>query len=118
MLKPTDPSRAAPGGGDERPVGELVNQLVEDGKGYARAELGLAKAIATQKAGALALPGALFGIALVLVIAGASALAVSVVLALENLVGPLLAGLIAFLIFGAIAGGLAWFAIRKLRSGL
>lgn len=118
MLKPSDPSPAPPGAADERPVGELVHQLVEDGKDYARAELGLAKAIAARKAGLLALPAALLGVALVLVIAGASALAVSLVLALDHLIGPLLAGLAAFLVFGAIAGGLAWFAIRKARSSL
>ena len=47
MLKVPEhvPERGQPGGA-ERPVGELVHQLVEDGKAYARAEIGLAKAIA------------------------------------------------------------------------
>lgn len=117
MLKPSDPSPAPPGAGDGRPVGELVHQLVEDGKDYARAELGLARAIAARKAGALALPAAMLGASLVLAIAAASALAVSLVLALAPLTGPLLAGLAAFLLFGGIAGGLAWFAVRRLRSG-
>src|SRR5687767_14962153 len=105
MLKPADPPPPVDPG-DEKPIGELVHQLVEDGKGYARAELGLAKAIAAQKAGVLALPAALLGVALVLAIAGASALAVSLVLALDDFVGPLLAGLIALLLFCGVAGGL------------
>lgn len=117
MLKPSDPG-GAPGADDERPIGELVHQLVEDGKSYARAEFGLARTIATDKGKALALPAALLGAAFVLVIAGTSALAVALVLALDGLIGPLLAGVAAFLLFGGIAGGLAWFAVRKARSAL
>ena len=117
MLKPSDPIDAS-GTGDERPIGELVHQLVEDGKSYAHAELGLARTIAAEKGKALALPAALFGAAFVLVLAGACALAVSVVLALDDFVGPLLAGVIALLLFAAVAGGLAWVAIGKIRSGL
>ncbi len=99
----------------ERPVGELVHQLVEDGKAYAQAELGLVKAIAAQKAGVLALPVALFVVAFVLVQAGVNALAVGVLLAIEPALGPLLSGLLAFLIFGAIAVGLAWWAMKRIK---
>ena len=53
MLKPADPGPPPP----ERPIGELVHELIEDGKAYARAEIGLAKAIAAAKGKALALPG-------------------------------------------------------------
>ena len=63
MLKPTDPGRHTA----ERPVGELVHELIEEGKAYARAEIGLAKAIAVAKSKALALPAAMFGTALILV---------------------------------------------------
>lgn len=120
MLKPADPpAPTEPAGAeDEKPIGELVHQLIEDGKDYARAELGLAKAIASQKAGVLTLPAALLGGAFVLLVAGASALAVSLVLALADSVGPLGAGLIAFLLFAAIAGGLAWWAIRTAKRDL
>ena len=118
MLKPSDPPTGPAGAGDERPVGELVHQLVEDGKSYAAAELGLVKAIASHKASLAALPAALLGAALVLVIAGASALGVGVAMALASFVGPLLGGLIAFLLFAAVAGGLGWFAITKLRRDL
>ena len=38
MLKPADPGPPPP----ERPIGELVNELIEEGKAYAQAELGLA----------------------------------------------------------------------------
>ena len=118
MLKPSDPGSLPPQGGEERPVGELVHQLVEDAKAYAQSELKLVKAIASKKAGALVLPAALFGIAFVLVQAGVNALAVGVLLGIADALGPLLAGLIAFLIFAAIAGGLAWWAVRKLKEDL
>jgi hypothetical protein len=118
MLKPSDPAMIPAGPGEERPVGELVHQLVEDGKAYAQAELGLVKAIAAQKAGVLALPVALFVVAFVLVQAGVNALAVGVLLAIEPALGPLLSGLLAFLIFGAVAGGLAWWAIKRIKQDL
>jgi hypothetical protein len=113
MLKPAEPPQAP-----ERPIGELVHELVEEGKAYARAEIGLAKIIATAKAKALALPAALFGVALFLVLAALNALALGVVLALARFIGPLGAGVAAMLIFAAIAGGLVWFGIEKARRSL
>ena len=68
MLKPPNEPDTGPGEID-RPVGELVQELIEDGKAYARAELGVVKAIATQKAQAFKLPGILFGFAFLLAIA-------------------------------------------------
>lgn len=115
MLKPSDPASAPGGAEDERPVSELVHRLVEDGKSYALAEIGLARAIAARKAALLALPAAVLGIALLLAIAGTSALAVGIMLAIAPLTGPLAAGLLAFLLFAAIAGGLGWWAIRRAR---
>ncbi|QIK77630.1 phage holin family protein [Sphingomonas piscis] len=117
MLKPIDPAMHPTGPNEERPVGELVHRLVEDGKAYARAEVNLAKAIATAKGKALALPVGLFATAFVLVLAGVTALAVGVVIALAKFVGPLAAGLISLLIFAGIAGLLSYIAITKLRSG-
>ena len=52
MLKPADPGPPPP----NVPIGELVHELIEDGKAYARAEFDLAKAIAAAKGKALALP--------------------------------------------------------------
>ena len=51
MLKPVEPDRSRP----ERPIGELVHELIEDGKAYARAEIDLLKAIAAAKGKALAI---------------------------------------------------------------
>ena len=113
MLKPAEPT-AQP----ERPVGELVQELIEEGKGYARAELGLAKAIAAAKAKALALPLGLLIAALLVALAAINALVLGVVLALAIIIGPLAAGFAGFLIFAAIAGGLAWWGIEQARRVL
>ena len=114
MLKPAEPSPTPP----ERPIGELVHELVEEGKAYARAEADLAKAIATAKAKALALPAGLLVAALFVGMSALNALAVGVVLALALLIGPLLAGIAGLLIFAAIAGGLAWWGIDRARRAL
>lgn len=116
MLKRVDPPLGDPAG--ERPVGELVHQLIEDGKAYARAELALVKAMAGAKARSLALPAALFGAAFLCLLAAVAALALGVVLALAKLVGPLLAGLAGLLIFAAIAVALGWFALRRVKEVL
>lgn len=113
MLKPVDPGPDA-----ERPIGELVHELIEEAKGYARAEIGLARVIAGTKGKALALPAALFAAALFVGMAAVNALAFGVVLALSNFVGPLLAGVAGLLIFAAIAGGLGWYGYLRLRRDL
>ena len=113
MLKPVDP-----GPQPERPIGELVHELIEGGKAYARAELDVGKAIAAAKGKALVLPAALFGVALILSLAAVSALAVGVVIGLAKFIGPLAAGFIGMLIFAALAGGCGWFGYQKLMRDL
>jgi hypothetical protein len=114
MLKPVDPQPQPP----ERPVGELVHELIENGKAYARAEFGLVKAIAAAKGKALALPLALFGAAFIRALAAVTALAVGVVIALETFIGPLAAGFVGMLIFAAIAGLLGWYGYNRLKRDL
>jgi hypothetical protein len=114
MLKPSDPGPPPP----ERPIGELVHELIEEGKAYVCAEIELYKTIASTKAKALVFPLALFAVALILALAAVTALAVGVVIALAKLIGPLLAGLVGLLIFAAIAGGLAWWGAERLRNEL
>ena len=113
MLKPVDP-----GPQEERPIGELVHELIEDGKAYARAEIGLAKAIATAKGKALILPAALFGAAFIFALAAVTALAGGVVLGLAKFIGPFAAGFIGLVIFAAIAGGLGWYGAQRLSRDL
>jgi Putative Actinobacterial Holin-X, holin superfamily III len=112
MLKPADPPPP------ERPVGELVHELIDEGKAYARAEIDLAKAIAAAKGKALVLPAALFGAAFICALAAITALAVGIVMALAAFIGPLAAGFAGMLIFAAIAGGLGWYGYQRLRRDL
>jgi putative superfamily III holin-X len=102
----------------ERPIGELVQELVEEGKAYAKAEIGVAKAIAAAKARALAIPSALFGTAFIFALAAVTALAVGLVFALTKFIGPLGAGIVGLLVFAAIAGGLSWYGYERLRRDL
>ena len=121
MLKPADPplqSEPDPEPNGERPIGELVHQLVEDGKAYAQAEIGVAKAIASAKADHFKVPAILFGAAFILSQAAATVLAVALFLALLPLIGPMFAGVAAFAIFAGIAAGLGWWAIEIIRREL
>jgi len=113
MLKPVDP-----GPPPERPIGELVQELIENGKAYARAELSLVKAIGAAKGKALAIPAALFVVAFICALAAVTALALGVVNALETFIGPLAAGFVGMLIFAAIAGLLGWYGYQRLRRDL
>jgi hypothetical protein len=111
MLKPADPGPLPP----ERPVGEVVHELIENGKAYVRAEIDLLKAIAAAKGKALAVPAGLFATAFLLALVALTALAVGVVMALATLIGPLAAGFIGMLLFGALAGLLGWYGYQRLR---
>jgi hypothetical protein len=116
MLKPADARPIGPD--EERPVGELVHQLVEDGKAYARAEVDLVKATASAKGKALAVPAALLSVALLLAIASFGALVLGVFHVLDPHIGPLGAGALTFLIFIGIAGALGYFGISKAKKDL
>jgi hypothetical protein len=118
VLKPADKPPATPDGTNDRPVGELVHELIEDGKAYARAEVGLVKAMAAAKANVFKVPAILFGAAFALVLATIGALAYGVAAALATLIGPLAGGVAASLLFAGIAGGLAWFGVKRLREDL
>ncbi len=115
MLKPKD---SPPEAENERPVGELVQQLIEDGKAYAKSEIAIAQAIATEKARALAIPAGLFAAAFVFALAAVTALAVGVVAALARFLGPLGAGAAGLLIFAATAAGLGWYGVQRLKRDL
>ena len=113
MLKPAEPM-IHPAAGDERPIGELVHQLVEQGKSYAQAELGVAKAIAASKADTFKVPAILLATAFLLLQAAVTVLGIAVFAALLQSMNPIFAGILAFLIFAALAGGLAYLAVKKI----
>lgn len=114
MLKPGE----VPPSGADRSIGELASQLIDDGKAYARAELDLAKAIAAEKGRMAAIGVGLLVVALFVAMAGLNALCVAVFVAIAYHLGPLLGGLITFVIVCAIAGGLGWLGWVKLRDAL
>jgi hypothetical protein len=114
MLKLADPGPPPP----ERPIGELVHELIEEGKAYARAEIDLAKAIAAAKGKALVLPAILFVLAFIFALAAITALAVGVVIGLAQFIGPLAAGCVGLLIFAGIAGGLGWWGAERVKRVL
>lgn len=114
MLKPpNDPPTQQPA---DETVGELVQRVIEDGKAYALAELDLAKALAADWLSGLKLPAILFGLAVILALGSVVALAYGVAAGLATLIGPVAGGFVAFLIFAATAGCLAWWAVSKIRE--
>lgn len=114
MLKPAQLDPYAP----ERPIGELVHELIEEGKGYVQAEIGLVKTIAAAKGKAITLPLALFGAAFLCAFAGLTALAVGIVIALAKFIGPLGAGVAGMVLLLAIGGLLGFYGVSRLKSDL
>jgi ABC-type antimicrobial peptide transport system permease subunit len=102
-------------GTEEESVGELIGRLVEDGKGFARAEIGYYRALAADKLDQARSGLILAGLALLLAVAAAIALVVGLVFALATLVGPGWATLIVVAATLAIAGLLGWLALRHFR---
>jgi hypothetical protein len=89
---------------DERPIGELFGQLIDDGKAYARAEADLAKARVACEADRAKRP-LLFGlVAAALAFVALIALVMTLVLAAASLLGPLAGGLLVTLLLAGLAG--------------
>lgn len=106
----------ASGGEDEvedKPIGELFGQLIDESKAYAKAELGLAKASAEAKAEAAKKPALLAAASLLFLGAGVVVLCMTLSLALATLVGLLAGGLIASIVTFTIAYGLFLWARRE-----
>ena len=112
MLKPTGP--IPPGG--ERPIGEIVSDLVDEGKAYARAEFNVAKAIAASKASGLKAPLALLAAALLVGMAALNALAVAIFILFALMMRPLFAALLAFALIAGLAALLGWLGVQKLKK--
>jgi hypothetical protein len=109
----------ANGGGDEadeKPIGELFGDLIDQAGDYARAELGLVKAKVESRAEGAKWPVIYGAAALLFLVAGVVVLAMALALALATLVGPLAGGLIAALVTFAVAYGFYLLAIRELEK--
>ena len=102
---------------DDRPIGETVARLVDEGKAYARAELDLAKArldVRMVRIRAVALLG---GLAFVFAIGALIALSMTAVLTLAGLLGPLGGGLAATALIAVLAGGFTYLAKARWDRG-
>ncbi len=115
MLKPPNETMSG-SGDDERPIGEIVGQLIDEGKDYARAELGLVKATAMVKAEGYKVPAVLIGVAVLLAQAAVAVLAFAAFLALAPLIGTILAGILVGAIVLGLAALLVKLAVRKLKE--
>jgi len=111
MLKPVDPAPER-----ERAIGDIAGDLVDEAKAYARAEIDLAKAIAADKAQSLKIGANLLVVALVVAFGAITALSVGIFALIATFLGPLLGGIVAFLLIGAVAGLLAWAGIATIRD--
>ena len=114
MLKPNNEPMQEPE--DEQPIGEVISQLVDEGKAYAKAEVELAKASALAKAAEFKVPAILLFAALLFAQAAVTVLAVTIALALAPLIGPLGGGLVAVLVVGGAAALLGWLATQRLKG--
>ena len=115
MLRPPDLPPVKKG--EEPEIGDLLGRLVDDAEAYARAELRVAKAIAEAKLEAAKGPALLLAASLFFAQSALTVLAVALAVALARFIGPLAAGVIAFLIFGGVAAVMirvGWSRLREL----
>lgn len=108
MLKPNEPP-IAPG----PDLGDLLEQLVDDAKTYAKAEISLVKARVEERAGNFGRAAAFGAGSAVLVLVAAIMLFVTIAFSLATRIGILAGGMIAMLIAAGLAGLLAWLAKRE-----
>ena len=101
----------------DKPIGETVGRLIDDGKAYARAEVDLARVRALMLVERYRSAAILAAAALLFAIGALVALAMTAVLSLANLIGPLGGGLAATLLIGGIAGLLAYLAREQFLRG-
>lgn len=101
---------------DDDSIGDLIHQLVEDGRSVAAAEANLYKQIALYRigkarTGAIALAAGGF-----LAFAGLIAALVGLVMGLADLIGPVAGGLVVLAATGAIGFLLVRFGAGKMRA--
>lgn len=102
---------------DDRPIGEMVARLVDEGKAYARAEFDLARARLDVRMVRLRAVALLGGLALLFAIGALIALSMTAVLTLAGLLGPLGGGLAATALIAAVAATLAYLAKARWERG-
>ena len=100
----------------DRSIEELIEQLVDDALDYGRAEIALLKARANEIVEDYVSAAVLFGVAAIFALAGVVTLFVGIAFAFARWVGPLGGAVISTLLAAAIAGLLAWLALRDLKD--
>lgn len=93
-------SEAGGDGEEDKSVGAMFRQLLDDGRAYAQAEFDLARARAEIKALQYRSAAILAAIALFLAFATTVILCLAILLWLSHLIGPFFGGLVAILIAG------------------
>ena len=96
MLKRVDHS----GPDDDRPIGELVGQLYDDGRAYARSEIELLKAKGLAEAGRYRAAAIFAAAGGALALAALVAFAMTLVIGFARLIGPFGGGAAAVVILG------------------
>lgn len=114
MLKPPGPP---PPSEPDHSIGELIEQVLDDALDYGRAEIALLKARANEIVENYVHAAALFGVAAIFALAGVVTLFVGIAFALARWTGPFGGAVISTLLAAAVAGLLAWLAMRDLKEG-
>ena len=99
---------------NEESIGDLIGRLVEDGRSYAEAEVGLLKAIAEYRAQRAGRALALLAAGAVLLLSAVTALVLGAVTGLSRDMSPFLAGLLV----AALAAAAGYLLIRLGTAGL
>lgn len=115
MLKVPDERTA---GGGDCDLGDLLKKLLDDSRAFARAEVDLAKTIAAEKAAALKVALILLVAAAFIVMGAINALCIGIFFAFDAAMGPILAGIVSFVLIGIVAAIVAWIGVRKLMDSL
>lgn len=115
MLKPAGEEPQPRG---ERSFNEIATQLVDDAKAYARAEVDFAKALASEKTKDLRVAAILLVAAAFVAMAALNALVFGIFVGLAMLMSPVIAGIVCFILVGAVAALIGWLGVNKLRDSL
>lgn len=97
-------------------IGDLIGRLIEDGRGYARAEIDLLKQIARHRAARARTGLVMLAAGAVLALSALTALILGLVLGLATLIHPLLAGLAVAAALAGIGYGLIRYGLAGLRA--
>ena len=97
-------------------MGDLFGRLIEDGREYAKAEIGLYRQIARHRAGRARNGLILLTAGAVLGLSALTALIIGFVLGLANLIGPVLAGLAVALVLAVVGYVLVRIGLKGLSA--